>query len=82
MAVPGRWPEHHGRHAGAGKVDSAAVGAAVAEHIFLQRDALRACDLFNESGQLRRGNERFVIQHQHRPGSRLAVVGFAVIEVF
>ncbi|MNN60964.1 hypothetical protein D3C81_1761760 [compost metagenome] len=56
MTVPGGRPEYHRRDAGSAKMDCACVGAAVAEHIFLQRNALSQSHLLNESGELRRGN--------------------------
>ena len=63
-------------------MDRPAVRSAVAEHVFLQRDPLRSRDRLSQRNQFGWGDERFVVQHQHRARTDLAMVGAAIIEIF
>ena len=64
VPVSGRGTKHKSRHASAGEMDRPAVRSAVAEHVFLQRDPLRARDRLSQRNQFGWGDERFVVQHQ------------------
>lgn len=82
VAVSGWRAYHHGWHTRAGKMNRASVGATVAEHVFLQRNAQRAGDFLYECRQAGRRNQGFVVHHQQGAAADLTMVGAAVVEIF